>query len=64
MNHRDKQVLIKIVNEIIIVNDILQDKLFSEFNVNEMLKRAVCMTLINIGELIKNFTLIDAMKAA
>jgi len=56
MNHRDKQILIKIVNEIIIANDMIHDKLFNEFNVDEMLKRAICMTLINIGELVKNIT--------
>lgn len=53
MNHRDKQVLMKIINEIKIANDILQDKSFNEFNENEILKRAICMTLINIGEHVK-----------
>mgnify|MGYP000981601831 CR=1 FL=1 len=56
MNHRDKQIIVKILNEINVANDILQDKPFSEFNVNEILKRAICMTLINIGELVKNIT--------
>lgn len=56
MNHRDNQVLQKIIQEIDIAVEMIKGKSLEEFKNNEMLKRAVCMTVINIGELIKNVT--------
>lgn len=56
MNHRDEQIIKKIIQEIDIAGDMIQDKNLEEFNSDEMLKRAVCMTVINIGELVKNIT--------
>ena len=35
------------------IGDVIRDISFSEFNGNEMLKRAVAMTIINIGELVR-----------
>ena len=56
MNHRDAQILQKIIREIDIALEMVHGKSLEEFKNNEMLKRAVCMTVINIGELIKNVT--------
>lgn len=56
MNHRDEQIIKKIIQEIDIAADMIQDKNLEEFDSDEMLKRAVCMTVINIGELVKNIT--------
>ena len=56
MNHRDVQILRKIIQEIDIAAEMMKEKSLEDFKDNEMLKRAVCMTVINIGELIKNIT--------
>lgn len=56
MNHRDAQILRKIIQEIDIAAEMMKEKSLKDFKNNEMLKRAVCMTVINIGELIKNVT--------
>lgn len=56
MSHRDKIILQKVISEINIGNKMLGDIQLSEFLDNEVLKRAVSMTIINIGELIKNVT--------
>lgn len=56
MNHRDEQILKKVIQEMNIVADMISNKTLEEFQNDEMLKRAVCMTVINIGELIKNIT--------
>ena len=56
MNHRDVQILQKIIQEIDIAAEMMKEKSLEDFKNNEMLKRAVCMTVINIGELIKNIT--------
>ena len=56
MKHRDKIVLEKIISEINVGLSILSDKTFDAFNKDETLKRAVCMTAINVGELIKIIT--------
>lgn len=56
MRHRDKIALEKIVGEISIALDIISEISFSEFNSNEVLKRAICMTVINIGELVKSLS--------
>lgn len=53
MQHRDKTLLTKIISETEIALDMLSDKSFEGFNADEMLKRAICMTVINIGELVK-----------
>ena len=56
MQHRDMIILSKITSEIDIALDMVKDKSYDVFNSNEILKRAVCMTVINIGELVKSLT--------
>ena len=54
MQRRDRIVLQKVISEIDIGTELLGDTTLEAFLGNELLKRAVCMTVINIGELIKN----------
>ena len=56
MEHRDRQILQKVVSEIAIAQEMMGDRTPEQFSHNEMLTRAVCMTVINIGELVKNLT--------
>ena len=56
MNHRDTQICIKILSEISILNQILEHVALSQFTADERTFRATCMTLINIGELVKAIT--------
>ena len=54
MQHRDRIILQKILSEIDVGTAILGNANLEEFLENEMQKRAVGMTVINIGELTKN----------
>lgn len=54
MQHRDRIILQKILSEIDIAFEMLGDCNESTFVNDEKLKRAVGMTVINIGELVKN----------
>lgn len=54
MEHRDIIVLRKVLSEIQIAVSLLGDRTLTDFLEDEMCKRAVCMTVINIGELVKN----------
>lgn len=56
MQHRDSVILSKILSEIDIALDMIHNIDFEQFNENEILKRAVCMTVINIGELVKSIS--------
>ena len=56
MSHKDEQIIKKILQEIEISSDMMDGKSLEDFENNEMLKRAICMTVINIGELVKNVT--------
>ncbi|MDO4545933.1 MAG: DUF86 domain-containing protein [Bacillota bacterium] len=56
MQHRDKITLQKIISELELGIEMLGNKSLDEFLGNEMLKRALGMTTINIGELVKNVT--------
>lgn len=56
MQHRDKVILLKITSEIDVALDMIKNISFEQFDENEMLKRAVCMTVINIGELVKSLS--------
>ena len=56
MSRRDIVILKKVISEIDIGVNLLGDTSLNSFKDNELLKRAVCMTVINIGELIKNIT--------
>ncbi|MBR1568924.1 MAG: hypothetical protein IJ648_08145 [Lachnospiraceae bacterium] len=53
MEHRDRIILQKILGEIYIAQDMMNNCSLQEFESNEMLMRAICMTVINIGELVK-----------
>lgn len=57
MQHRDKIILQKIIAEINIGMELLGQKSLEEFLESELLKRALGMTTINIGELVKNITM-------
>ena len=56
MENKDKQVLIKILAEIDVISSFTENTDFSLFKNDEKTKRAVCMTLINIGELVKTLS--------
>lgn len=56
MNHRDYIILGKIISELDAAKDLLGDEDVKNFEADEKTKRAVCMTVINIGELVKNIT--------
>ena len=56
MRRSDRIILTKIQREIIIGVEMLSDMKIEEFLQNEMLKRALSMTVINIGELVKNIS--------
>lgn len=49
MQRKDRIVLSKICNEIDIALEMMGTESFESFDENEMKKRAVCMTVINIG---------------
>ena len=56
MNNRDIQIIKKILNEITIALKMMENISKSYFLRDEKLQRALCMTLINIGELVKSIT--------
>lgn len=56
MNNRDHQIIDKILSEITVVGELLKGISPEDFVCDERTFRAVCMTLINIGELVKNLT--------
>lgn len=56
MQHRDKIIIDKVISEINIGCEMLGTATLEEFLNDEKLKRAVSMTVINIGELVKNIT--------
>ena len=62
MNFRDKQICEKLLGEISVMHELLNGMPESDFVSDERTKRAVSMTLINIGELVKNIT--DELKSA
>lgn len=56
MQHRDRTIIQKILSEIDIGIDMMGDEGLDAFLSDEKLKRAVSMTVLNIGELVKNVT--------
>lgn len=56
MNTRDYQIINKILQEINVLEDLIEGIELEKFIEDERTKRAVCMTLINIGELTQNLT--------
>jgi len=62
MLHRDEIIINKIISEINVGIQLLGEITQEEFLKNEMLKRAIGMTVINIGELTKNISQETRMK--
>lgn len=56
MERRDRIILQKVVSEIQIAQRMMNGSTLEQFRENEMLMRAVSMTVINIGELVKNLS--------
>jgi uncharacterized protein with HEPN domain len=56
MNNRDFQIISKILKEVEVVEDLIIGFDLEKFLSDERTKRAVCMTIINIGELTKSLT--------
>lgn len=56
MNIRDRQIIVKIRGEVDVILSLVEGFSEETFCKDERTKRAVCMTLINIGELVKNLT--------
>ena len=56
MKHRDLTLIRKISAEIEIAMEILGRQSADDFERDEIKKRAVCMTVINVGELVKNLS--------
>jgi len=54
MKRHDKTILMKLVDEAEVLATIIHDYNEEQFLESEDKKRATCMTLINIGELVKN----------
>ncbi len=50
MNNRDRQICGKLLSEIAILKDMMDGVSREAFLTDERTSRAVCMTLINIGE--------------
>lgn len=56
MERRDRVILEKVLSEIKIAQDMMAGCSLEAFCQNELLMRAVSMTVINIGELVKNLS--------
>ena len=56
MNIRDRQICDKLLAEIAILREMMDGISREDFLADERTARAACMTLINIGELVKNTT--------
>ena len=56
MERRDRVLLEKVLSEITVAQSMMADCSPDAFLQNEMLMRATGMTVINIGELVKNLT--------
>ncbi len=56
MNVRNRQICEKILSEIALARELLDGISLEQFLTDERTARAVSMTLINIGELVKNLT--------
>lgn len=56
MKHRDKVVLNKVLSEVKIGLELFSNISYDDFSNDEKTKRAICMTAINVGELIKILT--------
>jgi len=54
MQSRDKIIVEKVLSEIAIALELMGNVTLEEFKNDELLKRAICMTVVNIGELVKS----------
>lgn len=54
MERRDRIILQKVLDEIEVARKMMDDCSLEQFRQSEILMRAVSMTVINIGELVKN----------
>ena len=63
MGHRDEVILTKILSEISIAQEMLGVLSLAEFEANELLKRAICMTVINIWRISKKICQMNAVKS-
>jgi uncharacterized protein with HEPN domain len=53
MNSRNRIVLNKILNEIEEIEEFTEGHSYDTFNENKLLKKAIAMSIINMGELVK-----------
>ena len=56
MTSRDQQIITKILSEIAVAGQLIEGVSMEDFIRDERTARAISMTLINIGELVKNLT--------
>ena len=56
ISSRDEAILRKVLGEIAVAQEMMGNSSLEQFQNNEMLRRAVAMTVINIGELVKNLS--------
>lgn len=56
MQHRDQIILQKMISEIDVGLQLMGDTKLVDFLNNEMMKRALAMTVVNVGELVKSTT--------
>ena len=56
MERRDQIIVKKVLSEISIAQEMVGEQTLEQFMKNEMLMRAIGMTVINIGELVKNLS--------
>lgn len=56
MLHRDQIIIQKLLSEIDVGMDMMGKTELNDFLADEKLKRAISMTVLNIGELVKNIT--------
>lgn len=56
MSTRNNQIINKVLAEIEVISSLVEGYTEISFSNDERTKRAVCMTLINIGELVKNLS--------
>ena len=56
MERRDRVIIAKLIDEITVAENMIRGCSLEDFCGDEMRKRAVCMTVINIGELVKGLS--------
>lgn len=57
MQRKDVIIIRKVISEMEISIKLLGDTSLNDFEDSELMKRAICMTVINIGELIKSLSM-------